>query len=225
MVLLDRQSSRIRLAIGLLTALVLGLGLFAEIVTHLPPPPLIRRDFLTVLSPSFENNLPSWWLSTLLALSGGVLALCASAADKHSWRWWLTSAGLLLLSLDESAGLHGAVASMYESTIGIFGLGFVLPAIVVAAGAALLYLPWIRRLPARSRLLFGAAAWLYLTGALFLQFLQSLWIHGPGEQSPLSTVIDLLQKPLEILGASLLLVALLDQLGGERDDRRRSSQP
>ncbi len=220
MVLLDRQRSRIRLAIGLLTTLVLGLGLFAEIVTYLPPPTPIRRDFLTVLSPSFDNNLPSWWLATLLALCSGALALCASAAGEHRWRWWLTSAGLLLLSLDESAGLHRAVAAMYENTTGILGFGFVLPAIAFATVIALLYLPRIRRLPPRSRLLFGAASSLYLTGALLLQFLLSLL--GSGEFSLLYTLLDLLQKPLEILGACLLLIALLDLLSADRNDNRRS---
>ncbi len=219
---LRRQRSHLRLAIGGLTALVMGLGVFAEIAARLPPPALLRRDFLTVLSLSFENNLPSWWLSTLLALCGGALALCASTTGEDRWHWWLASTGAFVLSFDESAGIHMAIAAMYESTTGIFGLGFLLPALALTAAILRLSLPWLRRLPLRSRQLFIAASSLYLLGALLLQLLLSLWARGSGERSLIFTAIEILQRPLEILGASLLLVALIDHLSGNHNDLQRS---
>lgn len=209
------RRSRLRLALGTATLLVIVLGVFAELSVQLLPEAAIRRDLLTLLSLSYEGNLPTWYSATLLALCGGVLAVIASAAQGDRWRWWLLSAGFFYISFDETVGIHEAVDAMFENTSGIFYFGWVLPAAAIVALLGILYLPFLRRLPQPSRRRFLLSAAIYLTGALFLELPLGLWTEQAGNENLVYAAIDLLEESLEMIGASLFLLALVDHLCGD----------
>ncbi len=211
----ELSRSRVHLAVGIATLIVIVLGVFAELSVHLLPEATIRRDLLTLLSLSYEGNLPTWYSASLLVLCGGVLAVIASAAKSDRWRWWLLSVGFFYISFDETVGIHEAVDAMFENTSGIFYFGWVLPAAAIVAVLGILYLPFLRRLPRASRRRFVLSGAIYLTGALFLELPLGLWTEHAGNENLVYAAIDLIEESLEMIGASLFLVGLVDHLCGD----------
>ncbi len=211
----ELSRSRLRLAVGVATLVVIVLGVFAELSVHLLPEGTIRRDLLTLLSLSYEGNLPTWYSAALLALCGGLLAVIANAAERERWRWWLLCAGFFYISFDETVGIHEAVDAMFENTTGVFYFGWVLPAAAIVAVLGLLYLPFLRRLPRASRRRFVLSGAVYLTGALLLELPLGLWTEHAGNENLVYAAIDLVEESLEMIGASLFLVALIDHLCGD----------
>jgi len=203
---------RFHLALGLATGLVIALGVFAQLAVHTLPEAAIRRDLLTLLSLSYEGNLPTWYSATLLALCGAVLTIVAAAAQSDRWRWWLLAAGFFYISLDETVGIHEAVDAMFENTTGIFYFGWVLPAAVIVLILAIIYAPFVRRLPPASRRRFVLAGVVYVTGALILELPLGLWTEHAGNDNLVYSAIDLVEESLEMIGASLFLAALVDHL-------------
>ncbi len=206
---------RLHFALGLASGLVIVLGILAELAVHLLPEAAIRRDLLTLFSLSYEGNLPTWYSSTLLALCGGLLALCAVSTEDDRWRWTLLSAGFFYISFDESVGIHEAVDALFESSSGVLYFGWVMPAGVLVALLGLVYLPFLRRLPSASRRRFVVAGAIYLCGALLLELPLGLWTEYAGPENLVYALIDLVEESLEIIGVSLFMVALIDHLGGE----------
>ncbi|MCB9703559.1 MAG: hypothetical protein H6711_16820 [Myxococcales bacterium] len=206
----------LRLAIAAATGVVVVLGVAAELTAHLAPG-AVRRDLLTLLSLSFEGNLPTWYASTILALCGGLLALIAVGARADRPRWWLLSAGFFYISFDESVGIHEAVDALFENTGGLFYFGWVIPAAAIVALLGVLYLPFLRRLPAPSRRRFLVAGILYVLGALVLELPLGVWTERAGPDNLIYAAIDLCEESLELIGASLFLVALVDHLAAPGD--------
>lgn len=205
---------RLHLVLALVSGLVITLGVFAELAVHLLPEAALYQNLLTLLSLSYEGNLPTWYSSTMLALCGGLLALCALGSPEDRWRWSLLCAGFFYISFDESVGVHEAVDAMFESSSGVFYFGWVMPATALVALLGLVYLPFLRRLPHASRRRFVIAGATYLCGALLLELPLGLWTEHAGPENLTYALIDLLEESLEIIGVSLFMAALIDHLGG-----------
>jgi hypothetical protein len=121
-------------------------------------------------------------------------------------------AGLFFyLSLDEAIEIH-------EHLGGFFGTGGVLYFDwVIPAGAAVLvlgavYLPFLRRLPARTRARFLLAGALYVGGALLVELPLGWWTERAGDDNPVYAAIDLVEETLELAGASVFVLALRQHL-------------
>ncbi|HFE44811.1 MAG TPA: hypothetical protein ENJ18_04845 [Nannocystis exedens] len=206
---------RLHRALGLASGLVIVLGIAAELAIHLLPKGAIRPDLLTLLSLSYEGNLPTWYSSTLLALCGALLTLCAVSSQNDRWRWSLLSAGFFYISFDESVGIHEAVDALFESSSGVLYFGWVIPATALVALLGLVYWPFLRRLPSTSRRRFVIAGAIYLCGALLLELPLGLWTESAGPENLVYALIDLLEESLEIIGLSLFIASLIDHLGGK----------
>jgi hypothetical protein len=213
-VVIELRRRRIALAVGLSSGLVIALGVAAELASFLPAG-TIRRDLLTLLSLSYEGNLPTWYASALLALCAGLLTLCAAGAREDRGRWWLLAAGFFYISFDETVGIHEAVDAMFENTAGIFYYGWVIPAGILVFALGLLYLPFVRRLPPRSRRRFVVAGILYVVGALVLELPLGLVTERLGADGLAYAAIDLVEESLELVGLSLFFTGLVDHLGGD----------
>jgi hypothetical protein len=132
-----------------------------------------------------EANLPSWYASTLLqacAFLAFVISFHDAPEQKNGWRG--IALLLLLMGMDEVAGLHNVPSRRLSEVIGL-GNGYLMNACVIPASGVLAilgltYLPFIKRLPGwLLRSLIGAAA-AYVIGALALEVLGSGFEYEAG---------------------------------------------
>lgn len=185
---------------------------------------VLHRDvafgFHTVFSLSGEQNVPTWYASGALLVSGALFSLVAhakrAAADRFAHHWQGLGAIFVLLSLDEAAALHDGlnlVANSLGSVGGPFRWGWVLFAMAAVLGVGIAYLRFFLSLAPRFQRLFFAAAALFVGGAVGCEMLGAAqWRDGVELQSLGYAITSSLEETLEMCGIALLIYALLSYI-------------
>lgn len=175
------------------------------------------EPLVTFLSLSYERNLPTWYASGLLLACALVLAGIARAAgrsrDPSRRHWWALAGAFAYISLDESVGLHEHLGGLL-SLGGVLFFTWVVPAAVLVVLGGLAFLPFLARLPSRRRGQFILAGVLYVGGALAMELPLGWWTERHGNDNLVYALIDHVEEALELVGASLFLAALVEELGG-----------
>jgi hypothetical protein len=198
-------------------AVVAGLGLVIE-VAHARIASDLVDALLPKLSLSYESNLPTWFSSSLLlacAVAAGAIANGRPAWHRH---WWGITAMLAWMSLDEAAELHEHLGGMI-GTSGVLYFDWVIPAAGVVAMVAVIYWPFVRALEPASRRRLILAAAIYLGGALAMELPLGWWTEHRGSEGLGYGLIDWIEETMEMIGATLALVALL----AHRQETRRGA--
>lgn len=161
-----------------------------------------------------EANLPTYLSALLLMLSSGLCALISHQESERKqridWSWWLLSAGLILMSIDEAAQLHEGVIGTFLSIQigrgeGIFYYQWYLFYIPILALISCLYIPFLKRLPKQYSLRLILAGALYFGGAIGFEMLESYLAFNQN-----STAISILmEETLEMLGVVMLIQTFL----------------
>lgn len=204
----------LRRRVFFVVAIVAGLGLLVEVL-HARSPNDVVDALLPKLSLSYEGNVPTWVSSGLLllcALAAGAIASARPAWHRH---WWGITAILAWMSLDEAAEMHEHLGGLV-GTNGIFYFDWVFPATAILLALALVYLPFVRALEPRTRNPLLIAAAVYVGGALLMELPLGWWTEQHGTEGLTYGLIDWVEETMEMLGASLALVALV----AHREDTR-----
>ena len=213
---------------GVLTVLGVGVEVAAAVLGARKLEP-----FVEFLSLSYERNLPTWYASGLLlacALLLAGIARAAGLAQEPARRHWWALAGLFAyISLDESVGLHEHLGGLL-SLGGVLYFTWVVPATVAVALGGLAFLPFLARLASRRRAQFIVAGVLYVGGALVLELPLGWWTERHGNDNLVYALIDHMEEALELVGASLFLAALVEELGervvlSAREEVARGTSP
>lgn len=208
------------------TGVISLLGLGAELIHHRAP--WIDWAILPFFSLSLEGNLPTWYSSALLLGCGVLLLIIATGVQAtgvqqggaaFSRRWSLLGAIFLFMSLDEAVELHEQLGRLVKGS-GVLHFSWVIPAAVLVFLIGLAYIPFLRHLPAATRRRFLVSGILYVGGALFLELPLGWWTERAGEHSLGYALIDWVEETLEMLGASLFLLALLCHLREQHGELR-----
>lgn len=182
-----------------------------------------RRIWL--LDVNFEASLYTWFSTLLLALSGLIALVLATfqggPGKKFKTQWQMVGGLLLFLSMDEMLSFHERLNGLVDkvvSTSGIFAFSWVIPAIVLVGGVAVLFIPFLRSLP------FVIARGIFLAGAVFVMGAVGMEMMGAGIVStvagegsqhnydlPVYRFVALLEEGLEVLGVLILIRTLLLQ--------------
>lgn len=186
-------------------------GLTAEVAHEAMRPE--APGWVPLLSLSYEQNLPTWVASSLLLLCALALtraALAPARADQtQSFHWWGLAAIFFWLSFDEFAEVHEHLGGLVPGA-GAFYFSWIIPAGVAVALVGAAYLPFLWRLPARERERFLIAGVLYVTGALLMEVPLGLWTERAGTDNLMYALIDWAEETLELTGAALFLLALVE---------------
>jgi hypothetical protein len=203
-------------------ATVAGAGLVVEVVharSHADP----VETLVGLCSLSYEANLPTWFASVLLFSCGLLLAAIASdvgaRGGDHRPRWIGLAAGFFYMSIDEAVELHEHLGGHFGGE-GILYFDWVIPAAIIVALVGAVYLPFLRDLPPRRRRQFLLAGAVYVGGAVLAELPLGWWTAQEGPENATYALLDWVEESLELLGASLFLLAL-----AERWDQRAEARP
>lgn len=189
--------------------------------------PVDRWLYIAIFDLDEEESIGTWF-STLLLFVAGLLTILTgrlAAPDGGRWArsWSLLGAGFILLSIDEVAGFHETVNTLVKSVHWTaFGAA-------VVGLSALIFVPFLRSLPARTRRLFLIAGAVYVGGAVGVE--AATLYH---EQNDLLNTLGYnlwtaVEEFMEMAGVILFVRALLShievELGGAAVWLELGSQP
>lgn len=174
---------------------------------------------ITIFDLDEEESFGTWFNAIILLFAALLLYIHARGRQlvADGWYgWWLLLAiGFLLLSIDEIVGLHEYLNSALKE---VSWTSVAAPAVAVVA---LLFIPFLLHLPGRTRILFAAAAVLYLGGALGVE----RWADRFADQDLLDTLEynlwTAVEEVMEMSAVVLFIYALLAHMSGSP---RRSLQ-
>ena len=149
-----------------------------------------------------ENNLPTWFSSFLLANNALALYVISQGGnEKYNKQWLGLALGFLILSIDETAGLHESFNTAVEFNWAIAGgvLVFIF---------ALAYIPFLLSLDRRLAFWFVLSGTIFISGALGIELLAA----DMDEDAMSYGFATALEEGLEMLGALLFLRANLQQV-------------
>lgn len=162
----------------------------------------------SVLSFDDEGSVPTWVASTLMVVLAAMTAAAAVGAPTRRAQlvWWVATAVLVLMSLDEAASLHErsyrVVRLVGLSTDWMWEFGFAwvplaIPIVLAAAAFA-----WIMRhdIPAETWTGLMIAALLFVAGAMLIEVVGGRFAQAGNTQTTTYAVMTGLEETLETLG-------------------------
>ena len=208
---------------------LLGIVVFLGLA-HLATRHLLQesQEALTGLTAFFglggEANLPTFVSVLNLLAAGLLLSLIAyhkrRLGDAMRWHWAVLAAGMLLMSVDEAAQIHeGIVGRVVEAITGpmdgVFHYVWYLAYLPLLALLAVVYVPFLRRLPAWYALRFMLAGLLYVGGAVGVEMIES-FLDYAGASYLFWTLSLLAEEMCEMLGIVVLIYTLLCYIAEEK---------
>lgn len=117
--------------------------------------------------------------------------------------WYGLTLGFLLLAVNEVAGIHETINSLID-------MNWAIPGGIAAAVMGVAFIPFVRRLPPRTAILFVVAGVLYVGGAVGMELVGEP-MDSDTLQYNLTTVVE---EGLEMGGVILFIYALLGHMRG-----------
>jgi hypothetical protein len=170
-----------------------------------------------------ERNIPTFYqcasmlgASTLFALLG---RRCRRAAETSMAVSWFTLAFVFVfLAIDEGVGIHETIGALYGTSYGASWSFYYIP-VVLVLGAWLL--PFLRRLPRKTRNRLVLSGLLFVGGSVGVEMVGQAYAEAYSKTTPIYAALATKEEVLEMLGVALLIFALLKELADPRVAIRR----
>lgn len=168
-----------------------------------------------------ELTIPTVFSSLLLFIASILLmvitALIKKKRGKYVWNWALLAFGFLFMSFDEGSSIHELTVmpirrALGENLPGAFFFAWLIPGIIVVIILAIIFLKFLLNLPKRTKILFVAAAVLYLTGAVVLEMIGGNYASIYGIKNLEYNLIVTVEESLELAGQVIFIYALLEHI-------------
>lgn len=176
-----------------------------------------------------ERNIPTYFsvllLLTAALLLGFITALTGSREESHGSKWAVLSFGFLFMAYDEAFKVHEKLHTpmrqvLGDSDLGIFYFSWVIPGIIIVLVLAVFFLKFLWHLPAKTRLRFLVAGFLYVGGAIGVELVGGHHAELHGEQSFGYSMIVTVEESLEMAGLIVFIWALLNYCADRYGDVR-----
>ena len=204
--------------LGSITVLLLLAHLAVQLVRFIWGHPY-AQGLVPMFDLDQENNIPTFYSSSLLLLCSGLIAIIAvfkkRQRDSFARQWVILAIIMLYLSVDEASSIHellSLVTNRFIDARGFLYHSWVIPGAAFVAVFSALYWRFVWHLPVRTRCLFLASAFVYLTGALVLELWGGRQNHLHGRNNMTYGMFVMLEEGLEMTGAIMFAYALLDYM-------------
>ena len=182
-----------------------------QIVSYLiTPTPWLYRELFHL---DQEDSFPTWYSASALLCASLLISLAALRERRRDgplrWHWAGLAAGVLILSIDEIAGIHETLNSVTD-------FSWTIPAGIGAVVVFALYLPFLRPLPKQLRGRLIAAVAVFLLGSLVVEYLTDPFADAGKLDTLAYNLSTVPEEALEMFGVFLLIRALIAHLGEGR---------
>lgn len=179
-------------------------------------------ELLGLISLTFvdeEQNVPTLFSALLWAFAALCSAVVTVLARKRKapdvWRWAVLSMGFLYIAFDEGLALHERLRVPLSALLGSGELDrsyLAIRGLAAAVVLTLLFWGFLRRLPAKTRFTFVAAAFLFLGGAVGFDLVGAHHAESHGGNNSTYAMIATVEESLEMAGVIVLIYGLLTYL-------------
>lgn len=168
-----------------------------------------------------ESTLPSWFSASLLLLVA-LLMFWAARGDRAAGRrtgagWFILALGFIYLSLDEATAVHesfsivGSAITGWSPLLTNRWLVVAIPAVVIAA---ILFIPFLLRLPRRTAMRLVLAGIVFLGGAVGIEMINGV-VFSEHLGYELWRFLLCLEETLEVVGTLLAIWAVGSHIESE----------
>lgn len=201
---------------GLVVIFLTLAGLLTQLSLYYQGDYPLKDTLVRLFDVGGENSVPTWYSSLALLLCSALLALLARESsrvgDRFTKHWAILAVIFAGLSMDEVASLHESLSNLgplLRVGEGLLYYAWVIPGGLFVLVVALAYLGFLAALPMRTRMLFIAAAGLFVSGALGAEMISARQADLYGKDEILYPAIKAVEELLEMLGVLVFLYALL----------------
>ncbi len=205
--------------------LIAVLGTFCNyLIYHVVTPGSDIAKVLKRFDLGHEPSIPSFYSAIAILVGAALLFLIGKLSRQKTGetalQWHLLGILFVCLSVDEAVQFHEMLDTAMSKIMGKSGL-FFLPWTIAGAAfsivVAIFFLPFLLRLPVKTRNLMILAGAIFVAGAIGMEMVASLIFSDAGSielgvQRLSHTFSQFLEELLEMAGIVLFIFALLDYL-------------
>ena len=179
------------------------------------------RSLFRVFNLGAERNLPTLFSVFQLVVAAALLATSAwlGRARGRPWVAWAMLAGIfVVLAVDELMLIHerfNQVGERFVEADGFLHFAWVVPYAAIVVVLLVAFVPFLLRLPPRTRWLFIASGGIFVGGAMGLEMLSGRMVGSAGFMSWPHLLAFTAEESAEMVGIALFVYALLDHLRQE----------
>jgi len=173
-------------------------------------------DYSRFLDFDTENNLPSFYSAMAIefcAILLLIIYLHSKNTNSKEAGYWLGLAIIFaFLGFDETAQIHEIVSDFFTLIVdasGVLYFPWVLPYGLATGLVALIYWPWLRRLPRVSRNGFVIAGGVFVSGAIGIEMVSASVADVYSVSDWRYTIFYTVEETLEMSGIVLFIRALV----------------
>ena len=174
-------------------------------------------EYLQFYDFNSEKNLPTVFATFNLFFAGCLLFYISAhkTPREMKWRWLILAIIFFFLAYDEYAMVHDPLSRKlrpYVSDVDMLHFAWVIPYSILLLVFALGYLRFFFALPRKYMMLFGAAGFIFVLGAVGFELLGAPRTKNFGRADIYYTVFTTIEECLEFIGVILFNYALLAYL-------------
>jgi hypothetical protein len=179
------------------------------------------EEYLIAFDLDAEGNLPTWYSSMALLAAAVLLGIIAAHVRRRkqpfAGHWQALAILLVVLSIDEVAQWHEHLGRLHDvwRTHGIFYFAWVIPGALATVATGVIFLRFLRKLPASTRNRFIVAALVFCGGALGVEAISGWRAETMGMNNMTASLIATVEEVMEMTGVALVVVALLRHMAAE----------
>lgn len=174
--------------------------------------------FVWMFAVGGEHNVPALFSTSLMFLIAVIAFVLARAHQRNgldgAMGWLLIGVIFVFLGIDETAMIHEKLAQPLRESLGVGGIfyfAWIIPYTIAVGVLAVVYLPFVWRLPPRSRNLVVLAAAVYLSSAVGMEAINGAYFETMEDSGIVVYALMVMVEELgEMAGLAIFLCAQID---------------